>query len=146
MQCRDRHAKITFILQSGIGKASYFHVSLTLCPADFSLITLTRKSLENAFISIFYTFAYIIENCSINGFEAVTKEKVLAFIYVAIESEPPYAVSIFKAGNDFIDAGKAKLKELYELYAECMVKNEWPGYSKEIQELRLPKIAGYRGD
>ena len=82
----------------------------------------------------------------INGFEAVTKEKVLAFIYVAIESEPPYAVSIFKAGNDFIDAGKAKVKELYELYAECMVKNEWPGYSKEIHELRLPKIAGYKGD
>ena len=66
---------------------------------------------------------------------------MIAFMYIAIESEPPYAISVFKAGDDYMKAGEQKTQELYELYANCVAKNEWPSYSTGIQELRLPKWA-----
>ena len=77
----------------------------------------------------------------VRGFEAVTGEKVIAFMYIAIESEPPYAISVFKAGSDYLEAGMQKTQELYELYATCVANNNWPSYSSGIQELRLPKWA-----
>ena len=62
-------------------------------------------------------------------------------MYIAIETEPPYAISVFKAGSDYLKAGEQKTQELYELYATCVANNNWPSYSSGIQELRLPKWA-----
>ncbi len=72
----------------------------------------------------------------VRGFESVTSEKVIAFMYIAIETEPPYAISVFKAGDDYLKVGEEKTLELYELYANCVANNSWPSYSSEIQEFR----------
>ena len=60
-------------------------------------------------------------------------------MYIVIETEPPYAINVFKAGEDYLNFGKQKTQELYELYANCIANNNWPSYSEEIQELRIPK-------
>lgn len=105
------------------------------------------KTTQDASISEFqkkayYQWLYHLQAAHyLRGFEAVTGEKVIAFMYIAIESEPPYAISVFKAGDDYIQAGMKKTQELYELYASCVANNNWPSYSSEIQELRLPKWA-----
>lgn len=101
---------------------------------DAHIIEFQRKA--------YYKWFYHLQAAHyIRGFENVTGEKVIAFIYIAIESEPPYAISIFKAGDDYLRAGEEKTLELYELYANCVAKDNWPSYSEEIQELRLPKWA-----
>ena len=88
----------------------------------------------------YWNYGYHIQAAHyINGFEAVSGRKILAFIFVVIETEPPYAINIFKAADDFVNVGKNKVRELYELYASCFEKNSWPGYSEGIKELRLPK-------
>ena len=88
----------------------------------------------------YYKWHYYLQAAHyVRGFEAVTQGKVIAFMYIVIESEPPYAISIFKAGDDYLKAGERKTQELYELYANCVTNNNWPSYSDGIQELRLPK-------
>ena len=101
---------------------------------DASMYEFQRKA--------YYKYCYHLQAAHyVRGFEAVTGEKVVAFMYIAIESEPPYAISVFKAGDDYMKAGEQKTQELYELYANCMAKDKWPSYSTGIQELRLPKWA-----
>ena len=88
----------------------------------------------------YYKWHYYLQAAHyIRGFESVTQGEVIAFMYVVIESEPPYAISIFKAGDDYLKVGERKTQELYELYANCVTNNNWPSYSDGIQELRLPK-------
>ncbi|MBR2207789.1 MAG: PD-(D/E)XK nuclease-like domain-containing protein [Synergistaceae bacterium] len=116
-------------------------------PLKKGYIIVDIKTTQDAHISEFqrkayYKWRYYLQAAHyVRGFEAVTGEKVTAFMYVVIESEAPYAISIFKAGDDYLKVGEDKIQELYELYASCMVSNNWPSYSDEIQELRLPKWA-----
>ena len=116
-------------------------------PMKKGYVIVDIKTTQDAYISEFqrkayYKYSYHLQAAHyIRGFEAVTGEKVIAFIYIAIESELPYAISIFKAGEDYLRAGSEETQELYELYANCVAKDEWPSYSSEIQELRLPKWA-----
>ena len=116
-------------------------------PLKRGYVIVDIKTTQDAHISEFQRKAYC-KYCYhlqvahyIRGFENVTCEKVIAFIYIAIESEPPYAISVFKAGDDYLKVGEEKTLELYELYANCVANNSWPSYSSEIQELRLPKWA-----
>ena len=67
-----------------------------------------------------------------------------AFIFVAVEKEPPYAVNVFQAGRDFLDQGWAEAEELYKVYAACMASGKWPGYPDIIRELNLPRGAERR--
>ena len=136
-------------------KVSSLDVSEILCkarpdyikPLKKGYVIVDIKTTQDASISEFqkkayYQWLYHLQAAHyVRGFEAITGEKVVAFMYVAIESEPPYAISVFKAGDDYLEAGKKKTHELYELYANCVANNSWPSYSSEIQELRLPKWA-----
>lgn len=58
---------------------------------------------------------------------------------MVIENEPPYAINVFRASQDFLNAGRTKVRELYELYASCKKSDKWPSYSSEIKDLNLPK-------
>ena len=114
-------------------------------PMKKGYVIVDIKTMQDAHISEFqrkayYKYCYHLQAAHyIRGFESVTSEKVIAFIYIAIESEPPYAISVFKAGDDYLKAGEERTLELYELYANCLANDNWPSYSEEIQEFRLPK-------
>jgi len=116
-----------------------------LKPMKKGYIIVDIKTTQDANINEFqrkayYKWYYHLQAAHyIRGFESVTGDKVIAFIYLAIESEAPYAISLFKAGDDYLKAGYEKTLELYELYANCVANDKWPGYLEEIQELRLPK-------
>ena len=118
-----------------------------LKPLKRGYVIVDIKTTQDASISEFpkkayYQWLYHLQAAHyLRGFEAVTGEKVIAFMYIAIESELPYAISVFKAGDDYLEAGKKKTQELYELYANCVANDSWPSYSSDIQELRLPKWA-----
>lgn len=77
------------------------------------------------------------------GVEATTGKKT-RFVFVVQEKEPPYAVNVFDAGEDFIQHGKDKMRELLGIYHECKITNNWYGYmgaDPVIAELSLPAWA-----
>lgn len=62
----------------------------------------------------------------------------LPVIIFAIEKDAPFDYCVFQMGQDWLDLGMRKAKKLISIYKECVEKNEWPGYSKDVQQLALP--------
>lgn len=74
------------------------------------------------------------------GVEADTGERP-RFAFVAQEKQPPYAINIFVADEDFVSRGYDIFRELLGLYAECKASGNWYGYlgrENTINILELP--------
>lgn len=65
-------------------------------------------------------------------------EKDLPCIIFAIEKESNLDYAIFQLGQEWMDLGERKARKLIKLYKECLEKDEWPGYDKNVQQLSLP--------
>lgn len=61
-----------------------------------------------------------------------------SFIFVAVEKTPPYSVGIYYLSDDQLEIGRRQYVRLLNLYAECVSKNEWPGYPTDPQPVELP--------
>jgi len=72
------------------------------------------------------------------GLTAIRGTPPQAFIFLAVEKEPPYAVNVFQSGRDFLEEGWAEAEVLYKVFAACMASGKWPGYPDVIRELNLP--------
>ena len=101
-------------------KVSGLEVSEILCkarpdyikPLKKGYVIVDIKTTQDASVyefqrKAYYKYYYHLQAAHyVRGFEAVIGEKVIAFMYIAIESEPPYAISVFKAGEDYLKAGE----------------------------------------
>lgn len=63
------------------------------------------------------------------------------FAIIAVEKEPPHAVAVYRLTEGALDAGAEQIRPLLARYAECVEKNEWPGYPDEVQDIALPSWA-----
>jgi hypothetical protein len=64
-----------------------------------------------------------------------------AFVFIAVEKQPPYAVAVYDLARDAINAGRGEYIRLLQLYMECERQGEWPSYNPDIQEINLPAWA-----
>ena len=55
------------------------------------------------------------------------------FGWIVVEKSPPYGVMLYRATPETLMRGRDKYKPLAALYAQCVLLDEWPGYSREIQ-------------
>ena len=61
-----------------------------------------------------------------------------AFVFVCVETAPPYGVALYSVKPEDLDLGRAVYRRDLATYAECLRSGEWPGYPEEIRELELP--------
>ena len=65
------------------------------------------------------------------------KEPIMLF--VVVESEAPYATSVYQADKeDFWMVGKKRMNFLMQQYKQCVQTNHWPAYQTGTQLLKLP--------
>lgn len=76
-----------------------------------------------------------------DGYAAATGRPVLGFVFVAVETEWPYAANAFMLDEDSLESGRQKYRKNLRTYAECERANKWPGYSTGIDIIRLPRWA-----
>lgn len=76
-----------------------------------------------------------------DGFAAASGLDVLAFVFVAVETEWPYAANAMMLDGASRDQGRFDYHRNLATYAKCAAADEWPGYSKEIQLITLPAWA-----
>lgn len=62
-----------------------------------------------------------------------------AFVFIAVEKEPPYAVALYNLDAEDIGRGRVSYINLLQKFMECQEKNDWPAYPQEIQTINLPK-------
>lgn len=61
-----------------------------------------------------------------------------AFLFVAQEKTPPYLVSVVELDADAKRIGAQLNRQAIDIFAECSAKNEWPGYSSDVEQISLP--------
>jgi len=71
----------------------------------------------------------------------VTGENRTAFVFIVVETEPPYAVSVFNLSGKAICIGRETYVKDLQRMMECLERNEWPAYSNEVVEINLPPWA-----
>lgn len=97
-------------------------------PAEFARqIARKRYHVQDAFYS--------------DGFARASGLEVLAFVFVAVETEWPYAASAVMLDVPGRDVGRIQYRRDLDVYARCLASNEWPGYGAAIHQVSLPAWA-----
>lgn len=76
-----------------------------------------------------------------DGYAKASGKEVLGFIFLAVETEWPFAANAFMLDEDSLESGRQKYRANLRTYAECMRTNQWPGYSTGIDVIRMPSWA-----
>ena len=64
-----------------------------------------------------------------------------AFIFIAVEKAPPYAVAVYEASMEMLNAGREEYFRNLRVYKDCMDSGSWPAYPVEITKLMPPRWA-----
>lgn len=63
------------------------------------------------------------------------------FVFLVINSEPPWELACYTLDIDSIEQGRMEYKRLLDEWKRCEDTGRWPGGSDEITELRIPDYA-----
>lgn len=66
-----------------------------------------------------------------------------AFLFIAVEPEPPYEYQLYEIDPSASAEGYAIYRKALLQYHECMKTGIWPGYSRDVKKSMLPRY-GYR--
>jgi hypothetical protein len=61
------------------------------------------------------------------------------FVFIFVEKTPPYAVAIYQLDEVALHAGRTVIEADLQRLRTCFERNEWPGYSGEIESAGLPE-------
>lgn len=65
------------------------------------------------------------------------------FYFVAVEKKAPFDWAVYELDAEALESGKRMMTSACLTYRECNLYNNWPGYSKQVQTITLPKWAFY---
>jgi exodeoxyribonuclease VIII len=103
--------------------------------------TTTNASHEH-FIRDAYNYRYHVQAAYyMDGVGAATGNEPPAFIFLAVESEPPHLVACYMADDDMLMLGRDEYRLNLDAYAACMRTGVWGGYGDRVQPLGLPAWA-----
>lgn len=63
------------------------------------------------------------------------------FLFVVVEKQPPYLVSIVEFDMPSINEGRRKVREAIDTYHHCTTNDDWPGYGDDVTLISLPDWA-----
>jgi len=102
----------------------------------------TEDAEPNAFGRSAVKYGYVRQGAFYwDGWHRVTGIKPEGFVFIAVEKEPPYAVSVSALTPIQLDMGRHEYRRALARYSECQISGHWPGYSDKIEPLALPAWA-----
>ena len=57
------------------------------------------------------------------------------WLFLVQETVAPYPVQMFRPTKEFLEVGKRKFAQALNIWGECLLMDEWPGYPEDIQLL-----------
>lgn len=101
----------------------------------------TQDASDRAFSRTSWNYGYPLRAAFyVDGWFALTGER-RDYVFAAWEKEAPYACAWYYAEDDMLQSGREEYHRLLRIYAECLAKDQWPGYSEMLQPLYLPSWA-----
>ena len=98
----------------------------------------TQSAEDRAFSNSIYKFGYYIQASFYLWGARVLGVPSDIFAILAVEKKPPYECQVFEVHGEVIEAGEKEMRPLLRRYAECLEKNEWPGYPDKAIPVSLP--------
>lgn len=77
----------------------------------------------------------------LRGVEAATGIRPESFIFVVVESAPPYAVGVYVIDDESIAEGRYQNMVALDRVAQCRASGKWPSYSESIEPISAPTWA-----
>jgi hypothetical protein len=148
-----RHPSVRFLLSSGISEQSKYAIdpvtgALVKCRIDhennesgkiLADLKSTGDASEDAFKGSAFKYRYHQQAAFyLDVDEWCTGKRADAFVFIAVEKVPPYAVKVFEASPSFISRGREAYRGALDLYAECLAANNWPAYDETVAQLDIP--------
>jgi hypothetical protein len=76
-----------------------------------------------------------------DGYAAASGREVVGFVFVAVETEWPYAACALMLDDQGKAQGRTDYRRNLNTYAACRKSGAWPGYSSQIEIVSLPTWA-----
>lgn len=142
------------LLKSGKAETSYFwhdevNGLLCKCRPDYLKgrycidLKTTQSARPEDFMKSAYNFRYHVQAYwYLQGLKACGADAE-EFIFIAVEKDPPYAVCVYAAGEDFLRLGEKEAEKDLETFCRCLETGNWHGYDEEptVHTLELPAWA-----
>lgn len=81
-----------------------------------------------------------------DGYAAASGAPVLGFVFVAVETEWPFAACAVMIDEQSQEAGREAYQQDLTTYHKCKQSGIWPGYSASIEQVTLPAWAFRRNE
>lgn len=103
----------------------------------------TRDAGKNSFSRDIAEYMYDVSLAFYHdGIRAITGEEPLFDTLLAVEKEPPFAVSFLSIKPQTIERGRIWYQHGLSALKECLEKNIWPGHQRtEIEDIDIPEWA-----
>ncbi len=103
----------------------------------------TQNASPDAFTKTIANYQYHVQaGFYLDVIEWATGKRPKGFLFVCIEKEAPYAVSVIRASDSMIETGSRRARELLNRMADCFKTlgpdKPWPAYSHDIVEVNYP--------
>lgn len=66
------------------------------------------------------------------------------FMFIVIEKDEPHTVSTYWLEDQDIQRGRLMMRQAINVFAECVKRNDWPGYTTRPMPIGLPTYARMR--
>ena len=73
-----------------------------------------------------------------DGYAIASGKKVLGFVFIAVESNWPYAAGAYMLPDEWLELARIEIRDLLARYAECRAADNWPGYCDTVRLLDMP--------
>lgn len=77
----------------------------------------------------------------LQGLSHLFGDKHANFVFLAVESQRPFAVAPYAIDDASLARGRAEIRKALALYARCLETNTWPGYHEAVTAISLPPWA-----
>ena len=101
----------------------------------------TRDASYFRFRSDVVRYGYHMQGAHYLGGLETINPRPRRFLVGAVEDEPPYGVAVYELDADSLRDGAILIADSLARYRNCKESGVWPGYSEEIETLRLPAWA-----
>lgn len=84
---------------------------------------------------------HVQESVYTHGWQKAGGCQIDAFVFITVESEPPFAHVIYELEPSAAQEGWLVYEKALELYKKCKAENKWPSYGEGIVPLDIKKYA-----
>ena len=102
----------------------------------------TRDASPEEFARSIAQYRYHVQSAFYSdGYRAAFGEPPRGFVFIAVETEPPYLVAVYVASEAMTQRGRIDYQTDLDTFRWCRDHNDWPGYSGHPLTIDLPKWA-----